>query len=62
MWGEVYVVVEVVGDRDCEIERGGPSWPSKLKTEPHGLGFGLGCVNPKGGGCLGYVGYGIRRR
>jgi hypothetical protein len=41
LWGEVYVVVAVVGRQDCEIDRGGQFWPAKPKTQPHGLSFGL---------------------
>ena len=42
MRGGVYMVVEVVEGRDGEIDPGGRFWPAKPKTEPHGLGFGLG--------------------
>ena len=42
MRGGVYMVVEVVEGRDGEIDPGGRLWPAKPKTEPCGLGFGLG--------------------
>ena len=49
MWGEVYILVEVIGDQDCEIERGGQFWGGKPKTDTRGLALGVERANNKGG-------------
>jgi hypothetical protein len=45
LWAAVAALVRLVGGRDSKIVRDSRFWHIKWKTEPHGLGIGLGCVN-----------------